>query len=97
MDVGKIDGVNEPSLNQPRQEDQRRRRAAEEVRSSDKVSISPEAQKASEIARLVSIVKLLPEVREGKVAEAAERLQSQSADDEQVNRTVAQRMLEDLL
>ncbi len=96
MDVGKIDGVNEPSLNQPRKEDQGRRRA-EEARGADKVNISPEARKAADIARLVSLAKEIPEVREDTVAEAAERLESQKPDDEQVNRTVAQRLLEDLL
>lgn len=96
MDVGKIDGVNEPSLNQPKQEDQRRRRT-EETREADKVNISPEARKASEVARLVAKVKELPEVRPDKVAEAVKRLESQKPDDEQVNRTVAQRLLDDLL
>ena len=93
MDVGKIDGVNEPSLNQPRQEDQRRRRTGE-ARHADKVNISPEAQKA---ARLVSLVKQIPEVRDDKVTEAAERIQSQKPGDEEVNRTIARRLLEDLL
>ncbi len=96
MDIGKIDGVNEPSLNQPKQEDQRRRRT-EDVRQSDKVSISPEAQKAAEVARLVSLVKQIPEVREDEVARAAERIQSQTPQDEDISRTVAQRLLEDLL
>ncbi len=96
MDVGKVDGVNEPSLNQPRQEDHRRRRA-EATQRTDAVDISPEAQKAAEVARLVSLVKQLPEIREDKVAEAAARLQSQSSDADEINRTVAQRLLEDLL
>ena len=96
MDIGKIDGVNEPSLNQPKQEDQRRRRT-EEVREADKVNISPEARKAAEVARLVAMVKELPEVRPEKVAEATERLKSQTAGDEDVNRTIAQRLLDDLL
>ena len=96
MDVGKIDGVNEPSLNQPRKEDQSRRRAGE-TRGADNVNISPEAREAAEIARLVSLAKEIPEVRPDKVAEAAERLESQKPDDEQVNRTVVQRLLEDLL
>ena len=96
MDVGKIDGVNEPSLNQPRQEDQRRRRTGE-ARHADKVNISPEAQKAAEVARLVSLVKQIPEVRDDKVTEAAERIQSQKPGDEEVNRTIARRLLEDLL
>ena len=96
MDVGKVDGVNEPSLNQPRQEDNRRRRA-EATQRTDAVDISPEAQKAAEVARLISLVKQLPEIREDKVAEAAARLQSQSSDADEVNRTVAQRLLEDLL
>ena len=96
MDVGKIGGVNEPSPNRPRQEDQRRR-GAEETRGADKVNISPEARKAAEIARLVSLAKEIPEVRDDKVAQAVERLESQKPDDEQVNRTVAQRLLEDLL
>ncbi len=96
MDVGKVDGVNEPSLNQPRQEDNRRRRA-EATQRTDAVDISPEAQKAAEVARLISLVKQLPEIREDKVAEAAARLQSQSSDADEVNRSVAQRLLEDLL
>ena len=96
MDVGKVDGVNEPSLNQPKQEDQRRRRT-EEAREADKVNISPEARKAAEVARLVAKVKELPEVRPDKVAEAVKRLETQKPDDEQVNRTVAQRLLDDLL
>ena len=96
MDVGRVDGVNEPSLNQPRQEDQRRRRA-EEVQQTDKVNISPEAQKAAEVARLVSLVKQIPDVRQDKVAQARARLQSQSPQDENVNRTIAQRLLDDLL
>ena len=96
MDVGKIDGVNEPSLNQPRQEEQQRRRA-EEARQSDNVNISPEAQKAAEVARLVSLVKQIPDVRDDKVNEAKARLQSQSPQDEAVNRTIAQRLLDDLL
>lgn len=96
MDVSKIDGVNEPSLNQPRQEEQRRR-SAEEVRSSDGVNISPEAQKAAEVARLVSLVKQIPDSRADKVAEASERIQSQNPQDEDVNRSVAGRLLDDLL
>jgi hypothetical protein len=96
VDVGKVDGVNEPSLNQPRQEEQQRRRA-EDARQADKVNISPEAQKAAEIARLVSLVKQLPDVRDDKVNEARARLQSQSPQDEAVNRTIAQRLLDDLL
>ena len=96
MDVVKVDGVNEPSLNQPRQEDNRRR-LAEATQRTDAVDISPEAQKAAEVARLISLVKQLPEIREDKVAEAAARLQSQSSDADEVNRTVAQRLLEDLL
>lgn len=96
MDIGKIDGVNEPSLNQPRKEDSSRRRA-EGTRKADDVNISPEARKAAEIARLVSLANDIPEVRDDKVAQAAERLEAQDPDDEQVNRTVAQRLLEDLL
>lgn len=96
MDVSKIDGVNEPFLNQPHQEDQRRRRA-EEVRSSDGVNISPEAQKAAEVARLVSLVKQIPDTRADQVAQARARIQSQTPQDESVNRTVAGRLLDDLL
>ena len=96
MDIGKVEGVNEPTLNQPRQEEQKRRQA-EEARQSDKVNISPEAKKAAEIARLVSLVKQIPEVREDVVNEASARIQSQSPQDETVNRTVAQRLLDDLL
>ncbi len=96
MDIGKVEGVNEPSLSQPRQEDQQRRRA-EEARQTDKVNISPEAQKAAEVARLVSLVKQIPDVREDKVNEAKARLQSQSPQDETLNRTIAQRLLDDLL
>lgn len=96
MDIGKIDGVNEPSLTQPKQEDQRRRRT-EEVREADKVNISPEARKAAEVARLVAKVKELPETRPDKVAEAVKRLEAQNPDDEEVNRTIAQRLLDDLL
>jgi hypothetical protein len=96
VDVGKVEGVNEPSLNQPRQEDQKRRRT-EEVRQSDKVNISPEAQKAAEVARLISLVKKVPEVREEKINEATARIQSQSPQDETVNRTTARRLLEELL
>ena len=96
MDVGKVDGVNEPSLNQPKQEDQRRRRT-EEAREADKVNISPEARKAAEVARLVAKVKELPEVRPDKVAEAVKRLESQKPNDDDVNRTIAQRLLDDLL
>lgn len=95
MDVGKIDGAHEPFLNQPRQEEQRRR--AEEVRRSDNVDISAEAQKAAEVARLVSLVKQIPDIRQNKVAEARARIESQTSQDESVNRTVAQRLLDDLL
>ncbi len=95
MDVGKVSGPQEPFLNQPRQEDQRRRRA-EAVRSGDHVNISPEAQKAAEVKRLVSMVKKIPEVRPEKVAEAKKRIQSETTP-ENVNRTVAQRIIEDLL
>jgi hypothetical protein len=96
VDIGKIDGVNEPSLNQPRQEDRRGRRA-EEARRADDVNISPEARKAAELARLVSLAKEILDVRDDKIAEAAKRLETEDASDELVNRTVAQRMLEDLL
>jgi hypothetical protein len=96
MDIGKIDGVHEPVLNQPRQEEQRRRNI-EEVRSADDVNISAEAKKAAEVAQLVSIVKQLPETREDKIAGAKERIASQSPQDQNVNRTVAQRLLDDLL
>ena len=96
MDIGKIDGPNEPSLNQSRQEDRRGRRA-EEVRKADDVAISPEARKPAEVARLVSLAKEILEVRDDKIAETAARLKSEDSKDPQVNRTVAQRMLEDLL
>ena len=96
MDVGKVDGVHEPFLNQPRQEEQNWRRTGE-ASQGDKVSISPEAQKAAEVARLVSLVKQIPDVREGKVAQAQARLQTQTPDDENVAQTVAQRLLDDLL
>jgi hypothetical protein len=97
VDIGKIDGVNEPSLNQPKQQEDQRRRRTEEVREADKVNISPEARKAAEVARLVAKVKELPEIRPDKVAEALKRLESQNPDDEEVNRTIAQRLLDDLL
>lgn len=96
MDIGKVEGVNEPSLNQPRQEDPKRRRA-EETREADKVNISPEAQRAAEVARLVSLVKQISDVREDNVNEAKARLQSQSPQDETLNRTIARRLLDDLL
>ncbi|MBI5115001.1 flagellar biosynthesis anti-sigma factor FlgM [Candidatus Poribacteria bacterium] len=96
MDISRIDGVHEPSLNQPRQEEQRRRNV-EEVRASDGVNISAEAQKAAEVARLVSLAKKIPDIREDKVAEAKERVDSQPSQDQAVNRTVAQRLLDDLL
>lgn len=96
MDVGKIEGPREPSLNQPRQEEQRRRRT-EEVQRGDHVNISPEAQKAAEVAKFVSLAKTLPTSRPEKVAEARERIQSQNPADEAVNRTVAKRLLDELL
>ena len=96
MDVSKIDGAHEPFLNRPGQEDQRRRRT-EEVRQSDKVNISAEAQKAAEVARLVSLVKQIPDIRPDKVAQAKARIESQASQDESVNLTAAQRLLDDLL
>jgi len=96
VDVSKIDGAHEPFLNRPGQEDQRRRRT-EEVRQSDKVNISAEAKKAAEVARLVSLVKQIPDIRPDKVAQAKARIESQASQDENVNRTVAQRLLDDLL
>jgi hypothetical protein len=95
VDIGKVEGVNEPSLSQPRQEERRRR--TEESRQIDKINISPEAQKAVEVARLVSLVKQIPEIRQDKVDQARSRLQSQSPQDETLNRTIAQRLLDDLL
>ncbi len=97
MDISKIDGVNEPFLNQPRQQEDQRRRRADEVRSSDGVNISPEAQRAAEVARLVSLVKQIPDTRADQVAEAKTRIESQNPQDENVNRTVAGRLLDDLL
>lgn len=94
MDVGKIDGVHEPFLNQSRKEGQQRRQT-EEARQGDKVNISPEAKKAAEVARLVSLVKQIPDVRDDKVVQAKERLQSPQ--DDNVNNIVAQRLLDDLL
>ena len=96
MDISKIDGVSEPVMNEPRQQEQRRRRT-EELQPSDGVSISPEAQKAAEVARLVSLVKQIPEVRPDKVAQARARIESEALQDETVNRTVARRLMEDLL
>ena len=96
MDISKIDGVNEPVLNQPRQEEQRRKRT-EQVQSADRVNISPEAQRAAEVARLVSLAKQIPDIRQDKVADASTRIQSQPPQDDTVNRTVARRLLEDLL
>ncbi|RJP23850.1 MAG: hypothetical protein C4520_05255 [Candidatus Abyssobacteria bacterium SURF_5] len=97
MDINRIDGVHEPSLNQARQEEQRRR-STEDVRPADQVNISPEAQKAADVARYVSLAKKLPDVRPEKLAEAKERLDAQSVqDDENIYRTVARRMLDDLL
>jgi regulator of protease activity HflC (stomatin/prohibitin superfamily) len=96
VDISKIDGVNEPVLNQPRQEEQRRRRA-EQVQPADRVNISAEAQRAAEVARLVSLAKQIPDVRQDKVADASARIQAQQPQDETVNRTVARRLLEDLL
>jgi hypothetical protein len=97
VDVGKIEGPREPSLNQPRQEEDQRRRRAEEVRQGDRVNISPEAQKAAELAKFVSLAKALPASRPEKVAEARERIQSQNPADENINRTVARRLLDELL
>jgi hypothetical protein len=96
MDIGQIGGVNEPSPSQPRKENQRRS-GAEETREADKVNISPEAREAAEVARLVSLTNDILEIRDDKVAQATERIEAQEPDDEQVNRTVAQRLLEDLL
>jgi hypothetical protein len=96
MDISKIDGVSEPFLNQTRQEEQQRRRT-DETRQSDKLQISPEAQKAAEVSRLVSLAKQIPDIREDKVAQAQARLQSQEPQDEDVNRTAAARLLDDLL
>jgi len=97
VDIGKIDGAHEPFLNQPRQQEGQRRRQAEELQQSDKVNISAEAQKAAEVARLVSLVKQIPDVRQDRVAQARARIEGQSPQDEGVNRTVAQRLLDDLL
>jgi len=96
VDISRIDGVHEPTLNQPRQEEKRQHQA-EEVRTSDLVNISPEAQKAAEVARLVSLAKQIPDTRPEKVAQAKARIESQAPQDEKVNRTVAQRLMEDLL
>ncbi len=95
MDIGQIGGVNEPSPSQPRKEDQRRRGAGE-MREADKVNISPEAREAAEVAKLVSLANEIPEVRDAEVAQAKERLEAQQPDDEQVNRTDAQRLRGDL-
>lgn len=97
MDINRIDGVHEASLDKARQEEQRQR-SPKNVAPADQVSISPEAQKASEVSRLVSLVKQLPDVRPEKLAQAKERLDSQPPEaDEQVSRTIARRMLEELL
>jgi hypothetical protein len=96
VDIGKIDGVSEPSLNQPRQEDQKQRQI-EEARRTDNVDISPEAQRAAEVARLVSLVKQIPDIRQDKVDQAIVRIQSESPQDETLNQTIAQRLLDDLL
>lgn len=96
MDINRVDGVHEPSLNQPRQEEQRKR-ATQETRPTDEVSFSPEAQKAAEVARFVTLAKQLPDSRPEKLAQARERIASQPQDEENVYRTVARRMLEDLL
>ena len=96
MDVSKIDGAHEPFLNRPGQDDQRRRRT-DQVRQNDKVNISPEAQKAAEIARLVSLVKQIPDIRPDKVAQARARIEAQVSQDENVTRSVVQRLLDDLL
>ncbi len=97
MNINRIDGVHEPTLNQPRQEEQRQRNQAEEVRTGDLVNISPEAQKAVEVAQLVSLAKQIPDTRPEKITDAKARIEAQAPQDEKVNRTVAQRLMEDLL
>jgi hypothetical protein len=97
VDIGKVDGVNEPSLNKPQQQDKRSAPRTEDVRKTDDVDISSEAREAAELARLISLAKDIPEVRDAMVAEAKARLESENADDEQINRTTARRLLEELL
>jgi hypothetical protein len=95
VDINRIDGVHEPSLNKARQEEQRQR-SAQDVRPADQVNISPEAKQAAEVARLVSLAKKLPDSRPDKLAQAKERLDSQPLQDD-VYRTIARRMMDDLL
>ena len=97
MDINRIDGVHEPSLDKTRQEEQRQR-SPKNVVSGDQISISPEAQKAAEVSRLVSLAKQLPDVRPERLAQSKERLDSQPPEaDEEVSRAVARRMMEELL
>lgn len=97
MDINRIDGVHEPSLDKTRQEEQRQR-STPDVRPADQVNISPEAQKAADVAKYAALAKKLPDTRPEKIEQAGERLESSPAqEDKNIYRIVARRLMEDML
>jgi len=94
--VGGVRPVSEPSQGKPAASRDLEKRE-KSVERHDDVSISPEARKAAQIARLVAMTKQLPDIRDGRVEEARENLERGRHNDEAVIRETAQRLLDESL
>ena len=93
-DISGVGGVSRPIDN--RSTTSRRKEETESVRREDGVEISPEARRAAEVSRLVETAKSLPDVREDRVEQARDSIESGRHHDEEVVRQTAERLIDDL-
>lgn len=93
-DISGVGGVSRPIDNRPTTS--RRKEEAESVRREDGVQISPEARRAAEVSRLVETARSLPDVREDRVEQARDNIESDRHHDEEVVRQTAERLIDDL-
>jgi negative regulator of flagellin synthesis FlgM len=92
MDISKINGIDKV-LNTTKAKPAGK---AEEVRQSDKVSLSAEAKQMAELQRAVDIVKNAPDVRADKVAEMKKFIANGGYSNSEVINKVADKLLETL-
>jgi negative regulator of flagellin synthesis FlgM len=91
MEIRGIDGVrgidNNSKINKmPKKSD-------DITTSNDSADISTEAKQMAEEAKLRSIIDKSPDVRQDKIAEVKERMSNGSYDNEEVLKTVAERLM----
>jgi len=82
-----------PDAVESRRTPPRERERTERAGGRDEVEISPQARRASEVARLVEITRSLPDVRDEEVDQARANIESGRHRDEEVIRDTARRLL----